>query len=826
MKVDLHVHSRFSRRPSVWVLQKLGCAESYTEPRDLYRIAMDRGMDAVTITDHNAIAGCLEIADLPNTFVGCEITTYFPEDRCKLHVLAYRISEKQFKEIDSLRENVFELIPYLAQEKIMHSLAHPLGAVNDRMTVEHFEQCLLLFRHFELNRNQDATVNHTLQHVLTQLTPADIEQLVDIHGIDPWFDKPWNKGLTGGSDDHSSVNIAHTYTEIAGARSVDEFCAGLAENQGRVGFQRPCTPLTMAHHLYGVAYQFYNSKLNLDRYYEHNILMRFLDRMLQIRERREPRLWARLYSRMRSTVKPTRTPADRASMMERIQYEAQKLVTKDPQLRVVLNQGLAFSPEPDQHWFRFVNKISNNILGQLSRQTGKRVFNGNPFDIFHTIGSAGALYTLIAPYFVAYNVYSKGRRLSEMVGERFAAEIPPHTRPRVGLFTDTFEEVNGVAHTLNRQVKLAQNTGKDLTIVTCTTDDSKEPYTHGVRYFQPVEILETPEYPEQKICIPPLLEIMHFCYEQKFTHIHAATPGPLGLAALAVARIMKLPFITTYHTAIPQYAMHLTDDLSIEELMWSGILWFYDQSDFIFSPSQATAQELIDRGIPSEKIQIMPRGVDIERFNPMNECTGIDLPEGTRFLYVGRVSKEKNLPLLCRAFKRLSETCSDVHLIVVGDGPYLKEMKRSMNGASVHFTGYLDGDELAGIYPACDTFVFPSTTDTFGNVVLEAQAGGVPIIVTDLGGPQENLIPNETGLIVQGENEDALVEAMKTMATNSERRRQMGIRARQYAEKRSFLKAFDAYWEIYRERSDSSKAREFTPFPAHIPIPEAQTVVA
>ncbi|HKI81774.1 MAG TPA: glycosyl transferase, partial [Pseudodesulfovibrio sp.] len=141
-KVDMHVHSRFSTRPSQWILQKIGCPESFTEPRRLYDIALSRGMDMVTITDHNTIAGALEIAHLPHTFVSEEITTYFPEDRCKLHVLAYDITEAQHGDIQHLRENVFDLVPYLREQNIAHVLAHPLFAVNDRLTPAHFEQAL------------------------------------------------------------------------------------------------------------------------------------------------------------------------------------------------------------------------------------------------------------------------------------------------------------------------------------------------------------------------------------------------------------------------------------------------------------------------------------------------------------------------------------------------------------------------------------------------------------------------------------------------------------------------------------------------------------
>jgi len=111
LKADLHVHSKYSRRPSAWVLRKIGCSESYTEPKNLYALERDRGMDLVTITDHNTLAGSLEIAHLENTFLREEITTYFPEDRCKFHILAYDITEKQHEDISVLR-----LFPYFTNK--------------------------------------------------------------------------------------------------------------------------------------------------------------------------------------------------------------------------------------------------------------------------------------------------------------------------------------------------------------------------------------------------------------------------------------------------------------------------------------------------------------------------------------------------------------------------------------------------------------------------------------------------------------------------------------------------------------------------------------
>ncbi len=159
LRADLHVHSKFSKRPTEWLLRKIGCAESYTEPETLYRLAKERGMDIVTVTDHNSLIGSLEIAHLEGTFVSEEITAYFPEDRCKFHVLAYDITEAHHEDISRLRENIRDLVRYLNEQKIVHALAHPFYAVNERLTPEHLDEVLLLFKNFELNGSRDAYQN-------------------------------------------------------------------------------------------------------------------------------------------------------------------------------------------------------------------------------------------------------------------------------------------------------------------------------------------------------------------------------------------------------------------------------------------------------------------------------------------------------------------------------------------------------------------------------------------------------------------------------------------------------------------------------------------
>ena len=417
------------------------------------------------------------------------------------------------------------------------------------------------------------------------------------------------------------------------------------------------------------------------------------------------------------------------------------------------------------------------------------------------------VYLGLSPYFAAYSSFAGDRRLGQEIVDRFLegkhSGVSQSSRMKLAHFTDTFYEINGVSLTLQRQVEAAMRAHKKYTIITC--DQGGRPHQQGVKNFTPIGVFHLPEYKEQKLIHPPVLEILNYCYKNNFTHIKAATPGPMGLTALAVARMLQLPIWGTYHTALPQYAQYLTDDGIMVDLMWKYIVWFYNQMDVVYVPSRNTADELAAKGIDPNKMKVYPRGVDVERFNPAKRNGFLEsryhLAESIKLLYVGRVSKEKDLELLGRAFKTLSQTHNNLHLVVVGDGPYLEEMRQDLADTPCLFTGYLEGEELAEVFASCDLFLFPSTTDTFGNVVLEAQASGLPVIVTDAGGPQENVLPGKTGLIVPGHDEAALCRAVEELIADPVRLQEMGRTARDYVRERSFENAFDHAWQMYEERA-------------------------
>ncbi|MBG0777658.1 MAG: glycosyltransferase [Desulfovibrionaceae bacterium] len=816
MKIDLHVHTKHSTRPSQWVLQKIGCPESFVEPLTAYAVCRARGMDLVTVTDHNVIDGALEIAHLPGAFVSEEITTFFPEDGCKAHVLAYDITEAVHADVQHLRANIYDLVGYLQRAGVRHAVAHPLFAVNDKLTVAHFEKMLLLFKTMEHNGARDAYQNMALDGVLAALTPQVIDELAERHGIVPAFAEPWVKHVVAGSDDHSGLNLARMFSEIDGPADKDALLAALDAGTVRPG-GRASTPKTMAHNLFSIAYQFFKQRYDLGRHVPVDPLLRFLDRCLSPEKPPRRTLAHRVKAAVRASWPFGREEEDTADVRALLRAEAERVIAPgrdasdgpggpdgaDNAFARVAEQGPnQAGTAPEDLWFDFCNRTAGRVLGRMGDRILDDLSKADIFDVFRVTGSAGGLYTALSPYFVAYPLFAKERAFCREVLDRLGVRggVAGHgPADRLAHFTDTFHETNGVALTLREHLHMAAATGKVYDVLTCAREGQA---LSGVVNFTPIGTCELPEYPELAAAYPPVLEILAHLYETGYTRIHSATPGPMGLVALLAARILKLPISGTYHTAFPQYARDLTGDTAMEELTWQYMVWYYNQMDTVYVPSRAVGDELAARGVAAERILVYPRGVDTGLFTPAKRngfFKKYGLNGSLKLLYVGRVSREKNMAALERAYAGLAERHPGVELVVVGDGPYREQMQKNLEGRRCLFTGTLLGDDLAAAYASSDLFVFPSTTDTFGRVVLEAQASGLPVVVTDQGGPHENLVDGETGMVV-GAEDAALASAMETLIADPDRLREMGRRARSYCEKRSTHQAFEETWRMYCSR--------------------------
>ncbi len=805
IKVDMHVHSKYSGKPHYWVLQKIGCYESYTEPVQIYEIARSKGMDLVTITDHNAIEGNLEIAHLENTFISEEITASFPEDKCDIHVLAYGISESQHENIRRLSENIYELVAYLHQDHIFHALAHPMYAVNDRLSLAHFEQCLLLFDVMELNGSRDNYQSRMLIEILESLSPYRIAQLADKHQIMPYGEKPWQKKLIGGSDDHCGMNIASTYTEFENVEKSSGLMNALRNSTMTVK-KSPVSPKTMAHTLCSIAFQYYDKKHQLERYLGEHKILQFFQSTLKLSHPKQQLYfsWVKnAFYNLRRHMKnrfPIMKPAP-AIPFHHLIGQLQKLFTDENYYEDTIREDIAETEAKTDIWFDFVQNMSNRSLKLYCDDILENCSNANFPDMFQAMSAAASLYMMIAPYFLSYALFTRDRRFSSKCRDSLCerGQSRQGESRRVAFFTDTFGEINGVAKAIQVQMEMAAKNGTPMTLITCESD-IRSGYQKN---FEPAGVYQLPEYPELKLCYPPLLKMLDYCYEKNFTHIHSETPGPMGLAALAISRILKIPFNGTYHTSLPQTVRFLTEDTGLEDMTWKYMIWYYGQMDRIYVPSESIAGELIEKGLLSSKIVVFRRGIDIAFFNPGKRNGFYKNHFGLRdkclkLLYVGRMSKEKNLKLLANAFGKIAALRKDIRLIMVGDGPCLTDIKKELQGLPVLFTGYLEGEDLAQAYASADIFVFPSTTDTLGNVVLEAQASGLPVIVTEKGGPRENMIPGKTGLVFPSEASEVFINHIVKLADNRQLLSLMKENARRFMKDRSCENMFASFWDSYR----------------------------
>ncbi len=764
MKIDLHVHSNWSRHPNEWILRKLGAQESYSDPLDVYRIAKARGMDAVTITDHNSIDACLSIAHLPDTFMSSEYTTYFPSDGCKVHVVCYRITPEQHEQIQQERSDIYRLVAFLKREKILHTLAHAFFGPNGKMSPEHFHQLLGLFDTWEINGAKDSWANRSLRAIL------DVA-------------KPDHK-LTAGSDDHSSLTIAHAWTEVRDAQNLSEFFEGVRCGKTVIGGSSS-TPHTLALNIYSVGWQW------LKHTNAVNGFSSTVDRYLLPAELLEARSIAKRIWMNTKAMNPRYWGRDIALALVNRELEG-------------INRAPVDDVPLSHQWFRILEGITNRYIGKMGNRLIEQFCQRDFYDMFSNLGSPVALYALIAPYFVAFANFASQRKLARETLRQYS---PTERQPvKVAKFTDTFGTIDGVSRTLDEQLAEALRTGKDYTIISCVGENNRS----GLKLFEPVGMIPAPEFEQQQLCWPPLLKMMDYCYEEQFTHLQASTPGPVGLAGLLVARTLKIPFQAVYHTQIPDFVGKVTDDPLLEELARKYCLWFYDCAETIFAPSEHTRNQLVRHGIKAEKIRVYPRGVDTDFFHPSRRTRywesawGVQ-PGTVKALYVGRVSREKNLPLLVKAFKKLIDRMRPssrtsgrpaVVLLVVGKGGYWDEMKEECLGYPVLFAGELEGDKLAEAYASADFFVLPSTTDTHGRVVLEAMASGLPCIVSDVGGPRENVATGVTGFVVPADDERALADALWAVAVRVDRQT-MGRRAREFSEGKSFSSAFEQMWKLF-----------------------------
>jgi glycosyltransferase involved in cell wall biosynthesis len=813
-RADLHCHSDASNRAAEAALNAIHCPECYSEPREVYEQARRRGMDFVTITDHDSIDGVCRIADLPGVLSGEELTCWFPEDDCKMHVLVYGISRADHDALQSLANNIYEVAEYVERNGIAHAVAHPIYRQNEKLERWHLERLLLLFKGFEcLNGAHSALHREAFEPVLDRLDRAEVERLSARHRLRPRWDQPWVKARVGGTDDHGLLNIGRTWTEFPPeTQTVEDVLRCLREGRCRPGGEAGGSA-KLAHTFYSVAVRYYTRHI-MAAGAKPNLVTGILQTIVGERPAPSRRQLAaaavkgKLEKIGRAIVRPvssvraalSRKPPDDdlgTGILKKLFLDsARRRIREHPQLLKSLENGL---PPLGEHaeMFRFVSAVNRDVCEGLAAAIDRSVDAASFTGLFDSIAAVLGQQFVLAPYYFAVFHQNKERHLlREITGRPVRADAGSM---RVGLFTDTLDEVNGVARFLRDMGARAAGAGRQLVIHTCTHNPSVQ--TPGRKNFVPLLSRPMPYYPELRLNLPPVLEVLEWADRQQFDAVHVSTPGPMGLCGWLAAKMLRVPLLGTYHTDFPAYVDHLTRDHRVTNGAVTYMKWLYGQMRGVFARSNAYRFSLRDLGVADEKTATLPAGVDTAKFHPGRRDDTVwkrlGVREPLRLLYCGRVSVEKNLPMLAEAFARLCAARSDVALVVAGDGPYLPEMRTRLAASPAYFVGYQQDESLAPLYASADLFVFPSRTDTLGQAVMEAPVSGLPALVSNEGGPKEVVADGASGLVLPGNDVGRWVQAMHELLGDAPRRQRMARAAAQRAERFSLSRTFDTFWSAH-----------------------------
>ncbi len=845
-RVDLHLHSAASNSTDYFAANAFAIPESWSDPLALYDLLKARGMALVTLTDHNSIDGVKQLVDAgrPDVFISSELTTTFPEDGCNIHVTVANVTEAQFAEANRLRRNVYELLDWLEAERAAEAthplrnriawfMTHPLMSTGNRpygregaLRVEHLEKMLVLLECLETHNGARTRALNDLTHrLVTGLDPATIRLLADRHDLPPRGADPWRKAIVGGSDDHAGINPGRTWTEFpyAGYRpTANDLVLAIRARETRPAGAHG-GPITLAHAMLKLIHDG-GRRRGAGPAGPRPALSGPVESLLRLvfdsgdeGTIRRAAFRARTWVRQVAARWRRRHPANIA--FEAVLESEVYALLDDPAFR----SGLAGQGGTDDRIFYVIKTLVNRIFVRYVERLA-RVPAGNLVAVIKELVALLASNVFVSlPYLVSYLQQSSDCLIARDVRRGFRIEA----RPRVVLVTDTFFEINGVSATIKRMLREAVRRDIDFTVVTCVSEAERaerlrDPWIASLvaggrlRLFTSITSLAFPQYDGLQVHVPPLLDMLRYLQECGCTKIQVSTPGTVGLTGLLAAKLLQIETAATYHTSFPEYVENYTRDVSLEALTWKYMILFYHSVDEVLVPSRFIARLLHKRGLRNRKLLILDRWVDPDRFHPGQRVPDYFAQHGvadgaalTKFVYVGRVAVEKDLHLLAAAYRRLRAERADAHLVILGDGPYREELARLLDGLPVTFTGFLEGDELIRALASCDVKLFPSTTDTWGNAPLEAQACGLPVVVSDIGGPAELMIDGVTGYRVPGRDVDGLHAAMRALMDPAVRLR-MGAAAREFIEANRIDEPFTAVLDsdAYRRRLHAEKERD------------------
>jgi glycosyltransferase involved in cell wall biosynthesis len=401
-----------------------------------------------------------------------------------------------------------------------------------------------------------------------------------------------------------------------------------------------------------------------------------------------------------------------------------------------------------------------------------------------------------------------------MDAAEFTCQHLPPRRPqlRIAVVTETYPpEVNGVAMTIGRLVGGLQARNHQVQLIRPrqSAEDHPRPTPNLTEHLQ--RGIALPRYQGLKMGLPAKTALTRLWTLNRPDVVQIATEGPLGWSALAAANKLRLPVASDFHTNFHSYSSHYGFGL-LRRAIVAYLRKFHNKAAVTLVPTEGIRRELMSYGY--ENIEIIARGVDTKLFNPGRRDPALraqwGLQEGeTAVLYVGRLALEKNLGLVFQAFDAMRATHPGCRLVLVGDGPERAVWQARRPDAV--FCGTQIGEALAAHYASGDVFLFPSLTETWGNVTIEAMASGLAVVAYDCAAAEEVIRHEHDGLKVPAEDEAAFVAAAVSLAGALPRQRQLGSAAALTATRLSWEAIIDRFEQVLMRLAQPAVA---TPEPA------------
>jgi phosphatidylinositol alpha 1,6-mannosyltransferase len=366
---------------------------------------------------------------------------------------------------------------------------------------------------------------------------------------------------------------------------------------------------------------------------------------------------------------------------------------------------------------------------------------------------------------------------------------------RLALFSDTFPpQMNGVSRTLERLVGAARDRGADVRIFTTSDPELQHHDPDEVRWNS----VPFWAYPQVRLSAPRAFAARADLAQWAPSLVHVATEFGVGLAGRSAASSLRIPLVTSYHTSFSAYAEFYQLG-ALAPMGWKYFRWFHSAAARTFTPTDAIRAEVEAHGF--RNVGVWGRGVDGDRFDPsfrsLDWRRGLGIADDDIIvLYVGRIAKEKGLEHALSAMHQLAASTPSIRFVYVGDGPYEAELKAAAPASAI-FTGRLSGVPLSTAYASSDVFLFPSVTDTFGNVLLEAMASGLVVLSADAGNTRE-LIGADRGIIVPVEQPGAIADALLVLHNDRSTHAQIRQRAQAWASERTWPRVWDGLFGEYQ----------------------------